>query len=163
MPRVRNRFLQGTGCYQCEICGRSTRSTGRGDNEHVGLCSECYDLAGIENSIADYGEPEKWRAEASRLYWKIVSLGGKASFEYMDLIGEAPKNMKVKKGPVVHKGGGWYGRFVNRTVGICVGSAMGAQSFSGPVTENNDEVTCKRCLKQITRPDFVGTQNATLD
>jgi hypothetical protein len=33
-----------------------TRSTGRGDNEYVGLCAECYDLAGEENHLSDTGE-----------------------------------------------------------------------------------------------------------
>jgi hypothetical protein len=55
MTKPSNRFARGSGVYQCGVCGRSTRSTGRGDNEHTGLCAQCYDLAGEENHISDYG------------------------------------------------------------------------------------------------------------
>lgn len=50
-----SRFQRGSGCYACSCCGKMTRSTGRGDNEHCGLCVDCYDLAGIENGISDNG------------------------------------------------------------------------------------------------------------
>lgn len=48
-----NRFKRGSGCYTCVDCGKRTRATGRGDNEHVKLCEDCYDRAGDENSVAD--------------------------------------------------------------------------------------------------------------
>jgi hypothetical protein len=41
--------------YACGCCKRLTRQTGRGDNEFTGLCAECYDLAGEENSLSDTG------------------------------------------------------------------------------------------------------------
>jgi hypothetical protein len=50
---IRNRFKQGSGAYVCRICARRTRATGRNDNEHTGLCAECYELAGIENAFLD--------------------------------------------------------------------------------------------------------------
>ena len=53
MATVRNRFQRGSGCYVCVSCGKKTRSTGRGDNEYVGLCAKCYDEAGIENEHLD--------------------------------------------------------------------------------------------------------------
>lgn len=53
----------------------------------------------------------------------------------------------VKKGPTVHRGGGYWGGATGRGIGVCVGSAMGAQRFWGKTTENWDEVTCKKCLK----------------
>lgn len=46
-------FQKGSGCYKCNCCGRKTRATGNNDNEHVGLCYECYEMGGIENSISD--------------------------------------------------------------------------------------------------------------
>lgn len=46
-------FARGSGCYTCRCCGKRTRSTGRGDNEHQLVCAACYDLAGIENEHAD--------------------------------------------------------------------------------------------------------------
>ncbi len=48
-----NRFQRGSGCYTCAVCKKLTRSTGRGDNEHVGLCAYCYDKAGDENAVSD--------------------------------------------------------------------------------------------------------------
>ena len=56
MARVTNRFERGSAVYQCNCCGRSTRSTGRGDNELLRLCAECYDLGGEENSLSDNGK-----------------------------------------------------------------------------------------------------------
>lgn len=79
-----NRFAKGSGVYVCASCGRSTRATGRGDNEHVGLCAECYDIAGIENAIAD-GELtfDECRAEYGHLVEKVREKGGDTSnFEF---------------------------------------------------------------------------------
>jgi len=50
--RNSSRFGNG-GCYVCNVCGKKTRSTGRGDNEFVGLCADCYDIAGLENMVSD--------------------------------------------------------------------------------------------------------------
>ena len=89
MARQANRFQRGSGCYRCEICGRNTRSTGRGDNEWNRSCAECFDLAGIENHISDNEVPNpEYIIEAKRLYREILKKGGKPSFDYMDLIGE---------------------------------------------------------------------------
>lgn len=54
--RPTNRFARGSGCYKCRICGHQTRSTGRGDNELVLLCEDCYDLGGEENHLSDTGK-----------------------------------------------------------------------------------------------------------
>jgi len=48
-----SRFQKGSGCYACTVCGKQTRSTGRGDNENVRMCTGCYDKAGDENAVAD--------------------------------------------------------------------------------------------------------------
>jgi len=53
--RDARRFQKGTGCYKCACCGKLTRSTGRGDNEHSELCAPCYDDGGIENQHSDNG------------------------------------------------------------------------------------------------------------
>lgn len=55
MARVANRFERGSGLYACRCCKRNTRSTGRGDNELVKLCEDCFDLAGEENHYSDSG------------------------------------------------------------------------------------------------------------
>ena len=50
-------FQRGSGCYVCSSCGKRTRSTGRGDNEHAGVCATCYDEGGMENDHSDQGHP----------------------------------------------------------------------------------------------------------
>lgn len=47
-----SKFRKGETVYACVCCGRKTRNTGV---QSVGseLCSECYELAGIENAISD--------------------------------------------------------------------------------------------------------------
>jgi hypothetical protein len=64
MARNANRFQRGSGCYTCDLCKKRTRSTGRGDNENVGLCAKCYDMAASENSVLD-GQmtKEEWAAK----------------------------------------------------------------------------------------------------
>lgn len=72
-----NRFQKGSGVYACGVCSRQTRSTGRGDNEHVGLCEECYDIAGIENEISDNGSTPELLAEIETLKAACIAKGGK--------------------------------------------------------------------------------------
>ena len=70
----RNRFEKGSGCFVCSCCKKKTRSTGRGDNENVGLCADCYDKAGDDNAVADgqmseeefqeiWHQPSSWNKE----------------------------------------------------------------------------------------------------
>jgi hypothetical protein len=49
-----NRFLKCIGTYKCRSCNRRTRPHG-GDLSavYIQLCEECYELAGLENSILD--------------------------------------------------------------------------------------------------------------
>lgn len=75
-----SRFQRGSGVFSCGVCKRSTRATGRGDNEHVGLCVECYEIGGIENQISDYpNDPniEAWRKEIADLKAACIAKGGK--------------------------------------------------------------------------------------
>lgn len=76
---VTNRFQRYSGLYVCQCCDRRTRSTGRGDNEHVGLCAECYDLAGEENHLSDNGTLYASPAEVLGLIEAVASKGGNAS------------------------------------------------------------------------------------
>lgn len=72
-----SRFAKGSGVYQCQCCNRSTRATGRGDNENVGLCAECYDLAGYENSLQDGAElTTNELAEVEALIAAVKEKGG---------------------------------------------------------------------------------------
>jgi hypothetical protein len=83
MNRTKNsRFARGTGVYTCSSCKRQTRATG-GDNHSVGLCEECYDIAGQENALSDnegFWTPEevqKCEAEIARLKALCIQKGGK--------------------------------------------------------------------------------------
>jgi len=60
------RFQKGTGVYTCAACGKSTRSTGRCDNENVGLCAKCYDEGGLENEHSDSGGNHELDLEGKR-------------------------------------------------------------------------------------------------
>lgn len=79
MNRNASRFQKGSGVYTCHCCKRSTRSTGRGDNENAGLCAECYDLAGEENSLSDNGEFYAKPAEVLAMIARVADKGGDAS------------------------------------------------------------------------------------
>jgi hypothetical protein len=72
----RSGFEKRSGCYPCGVCKRMTRSTGRGDNENVGLCAECYDMCGIENEMSDHGETPELLAELESIKAVIISKGG---------------------------------------------------------------------------------------
>ncbi len=66
-----NRFARYSGCFSCRCCGRKSRETdtnsGAGD-----ICSECFELAGIENAISDAPGPEK-AAVRARYYSEIAN------------------------------------------------------------------------------------------
>lgn len=64
MSRPANRFIKGNAVYACRCCGRNTRQTGRGDNDGVRLCAECYELSGFENQLSDEGQlnDAEWHA-----------------------------------------------------------------------------------------------------
>lgn len=49
------KFRRGETTYTCRTCQKRTRNTG-GDEFQVGLCVNCYDLAGCENYLNDNGE-----------------------------------------------------------------------------------------------------------
>lgn len=69
--QANSRFQKGSGVYKCESCGKMTRSTGRGDNEFVGMCAHCYEVGGYANAVSD-GEmeladvPEEFRADVAK-------------------------------------------------------------------------------------------------
>lgn len=76
MARTSNRFTKGTGVYECRCCHRATRDTGRGDNEGVRLCAECYDLSGEENHLSDNGEFYDKPANVLALIQAVADKGG---------------------------------------------------------------------------------------
>jgi hypothetical protein len=77
--KLNSQFARGSAVYACRSCGRNTRSTGRGDNEGVRLCAECYDLAGEENCLSDSGDLYQSPAFVLELIEAVASKGGDAS------------------------------------------------------------------------------------
>ena len=78
---ARRGFTKGSTIYKCRVCGRKTRSTGNGDNENVQLCVQCWEVAGIENQIADcqfenLEHKTELLAEIARLNAEVVAKGG---------------------------------------------------------------------------------------
>jgi len=61
--------------FTCATCGRSTRLAGQGNDE---MCAECWELAGLENSVLD-GAPIA-EVASERDYWvtKAVKMGSDA-------------------------------------------------------------------------------------
>lgn len=65
--------------FVCHVCERRTRDTGQGVDH---LCEDCYEIAGIDNSINDNGfrpgapEFEEYRPELERRLAHIAKLGG---------------------------------------------------------------------------------------
>jgi len=76
MRKASSSFGRG-GVYVCRICKRNTRATGRGDNDNVELCAECYDLAGIENAISDGDQRPGDAEQAQALLEDCIKKGGK--------------------------------------------------------------------------------------
>lgn len=74
-----NRFRRGSGLYACRCCGRNTRATGRGDNEHVLLCAECFDLGGEENHLSDTGTLYDSPDNVLALIAAVSNMGGNAA------------------------------------------------------------------------------------
>lgn len=69
-------FTHGTGCYSCRCCGRKTRDDGRGDSVNVRLCSECFELAGLENEIQDGHATDETHIRIAQLRIVITNKGG---------------------------------------------------------------------------------------
>lgn len=72
-------FARGSAVYTCNCCKRSTRSTGRGDNDNVGLCAECFDLSGEENSLSDTGDLYDSPERVLEMIMAVKKLGGDAT------------------------------------------------------------------------------------
>ena len=47
-----DKFIKGSGCYECRSCGKQTRDTGEGEVS-ARLCLSCWNAAGLENEHND--------------------------------------------------------------------------------------------------------------
>jgi hypothetical protein len=79
MARTSNRFTKGSAAFTCRACGRLTRDTGRGDNEGVSMCSDCFDLGGEENHLSDNGSFYDSASNVLALIASVAAKGGDAS------------------------------------------------------------------------------------
>lgn len=94
-----SRFAKGSGVYTCNCCGRQTRSTGRGDNENLKLCAECYELAGYDNQVSDYGVDSltpNQLAEIRQLINTITSKGATVDPVFLALLPPIPVETKAE-------------------------------------------------------------------
>ena len=89
LEKEMNRFLKGIGTYVCRSCSRRTRPHG-GDLSavYVKLCEECYELAGLENSILDGYDPS---VETCRYYIEKLESHGIEAKELFPSIAELIK------------------------------------------------------------------------
>jgi hypothetical protein len=47
---MHSKFERGKGVFSCEVCERKTRG---GTGSNVRMCSQCYDVSGMENECQD--------------------------------------------------------------------------------------------------------------
>lgn len=77
--RKHNRFEQGASTFICQVCDRRTRNTGQ-DVDH--LCADCFEIAGIDNTINDGGykpgtpDFDEFIPELIQRISRIAKLGG---------------------------------------------------------------------------------------
>lgn len=84
--RSNSHFARGSGVFKCSSCTRSTRSRG-GDGAHVGVCEECYELAGYVNQLTDDGELSLADCEYVITQAEFVTAhGGTLDDEYVELL-----------------------------------------------------------------------------
>jgi hypothetical protein len=76
-----NTFTKGSGCYECKCCGHKTRDDGNGDSVHCELCTQCYEYAGVENTISDCGSSPELVTRLDELQREIVAKGGNRFFD----------------------------------------------------------------------------------
>lgn len=69
-------FTRGSGVYRCAVCNRRTRDDGNGDSVYAGLCTQCWEMAGIENAISDGCEGPHDRDEWEALRLEVIERGG---------------------------------------------------------------------------------------
>jgi hypothetical protein len=70
-----SRFRPGETTYVCDCCGRRTRYTGV-QAVSSRTCPQCWDLAGLENSVMDGTDPVEVTEERDRLVAEAVARGG---------------------------------------------------------------------------------------
>jgi hypothetical protein len=95
--KARNsQFQKGQSVYACRVCGRNTRQTGNGDNEHVELCEDCYEMAGLHNRVQDGGVlTEAEMQECRNRCAFVVSKGGAPDADHAAMCGFVAAEHKI--------------------------------------------------------------------
>jgi hypothetical protein len=71
-----SKFHRGSSTFPCNVCGRLTRDTGVQSAGNK-ICPQCYELAGIENSISDGHETlESQKSNIESYVKEIEGKGG---------------------------------------------------------------------------------------
>ncbi len=71
----RSHFRTGRSTFICGVCGRRTRDAGQALGAEC--CFECYELAGLDNTVNDGCAPlDEVAAERDALLVKAVARGG---------------------------------------------------------------------------------------
>ena len=67
-------FTKGSGVYKCECCGRATRDDGNGDSVNLKLCTQCFELGGINNAVNDGGDAARYCTTVTDLVGQLDAL-----------------------------------------------------------------------------------------
>lgn len=77
-----SRFTRGI--FACSACFRSTRGTP--DSASIGLCGQCYDIAGLYNSFQDGVLEDSDITDILSLCSEITAKGGKLDGDAKELL-----------------------------------------------------------------------------
>lgn len=66
-------FRKGQSTYTCRCCGRVTRDTN--SEGSIELCAQCYELAGLENELSDYGMSDDLTQTARSYFEQLIEKG----------------------------------------------------------------------------------------
>lgn len=85
----RSHFTRGRPTYNCAVCERRTRDV---DGAASHLCTHCYQMAGIENEVADgYTDPQQGEKEIAALKAECTKKGGKLPADAFNVWEVAPR------------------------------------------------------------------------
>lgn len=73
---TKSKFAKGQSTFTCRCCKRLTRDTG--GEGGVELCAQCYELAGLENELSDYGVSKDLVQSAVVYFEQLMEKGIKA-------------------------------------------------------------------------------------
>ena len=106
-PTRTTTFTKGSGVYKCGCCGRATRDDGNGDSVILKLCTQCFELGGIDNAITDGDDAARHCGMVTDLVKQLDTLKApEAREQWGELLAKvtaaaAPAAPAAKKAPTV--------------------------------------------------------------